>query len=192
MADDRCSLLKMEFADCKKRVVIWISALGKNGEPQELAKVAIIAQERVDYALNSSKFLQHSWQNTEQFNKLMDVSEKLGKVAEYYQTAEKAETNYEALKQIYNAMKVLKEDQIIIEKPAAAAEAFDKLFLGFGTLAKNFPPPFDSTVGEFLFELGSANFFSNMNERMFGKNTNMGRALDMLNNNTYHGYRLDQ
>jgi hypothetical protein len=167
MPDDlKCNLLKGEFADCKKRVLIWVSALGKNGEPQELSKVALVAQERVETALKSAQFVQNTWENSPQFNKLLKVSEGLGKIAGYYKSIsckkEKIEKNYEALKQIYEAMKVLENEQVIYNDPAAAAAAFDKMFIGFGTLAKQFPPPFDSTVGEFLYELGTSGFFGNM------------------------------
>ena len=49
--------------------------------------------------------------------------------------------------------------------------------VGFGTLAKHFPPPFDSTVGELLQQCGSLNFFSNMRETMVGEGSNLGRAM---------------
>lgn len=196
MADDfKCNLLRGEFADCKKRAIIWISALGKSGEPQDLAKVAITAQERVDTALKSAQFVQNTWENSAQFNKLLQASENLGKIAGYYKSVagmkEKIEKNYEALNQIYEAMKVLKDEQVIYQNPAAAAAAFDKLFLGFGTFAKKFPPPFDSTVGEFLYELGSSGFFGNMAQVMFGKDSNLGQAMGLRDGNMYHGYNLD-
>lgn len=177
MADDlKCNLLKGEFADCKKRAIIWISALGKSGEPQDLAKVAITAQERVDTALKSAEFLQNTWENSPQFNKLLKASENLGKIAGYYKKAEKAEKDYEALKQIYEAMKVLRDDQVIYQNPAAAAAAFDQLFMGFGSLAQKFPPPFDSTVGEFLYELGKSGFFGNMSRALNPMTRESGRG----------------
>lgn len=181
MADDlKCNILRGEFADCRKRAIIWISALGKSGEPQDLAKVAITAQERVDTALKTAQFVQNTWENSPQFNKLLKASEGLGKIAGYYKSVvgmkEKVEKNYEALKQIYEAMKVLKDDQIIYQDPAAAAAAFDKLFLGFGTLAQNFPPPFDSTVGEFLTELGKSGFFGNLKRALDPEARPMGRG----------------
>lgn len=194
MADDlKCNLLRGEFADCKRRAVIWISALGKSNDPEELAKIAITAQERVDTALKSAQFVQNTWENSAKFNKLNKASETLGEIAGYYKTAaeykEKVEKNYEALNQIYEAMKILKDERIIYTNPAAAAGAFDKLFIGFGTFAKNFPPPFDSTVGEFLFELGNSGFFGNMNQMMFGANSNFGRAREMRDGR-YNGYNI--
>ena len=96
--------------------------------------------------------------------------------------AKKIEKNYDALKQVYEAMKVLQDDQIIYSRPRDAAAAFDKLFMGFGTLAQNFPPPFDQTVGDFLYELGSSGFFGNMQQVMAGQNSNLGRAMYLRDN----------
>lgn len=181
MSDDlKCNLLRGEFAECKKRAIIWISALGKSGEPQDLAKVALTAQERVDTALKSAQFFQNTWENSARYNKLLQASENLGKIAGYYKSIvgikEKIEKNYEALNQIYQAMKVLKDDQVIYNDPVAAAAAFDKMFIGFGTLSKNFPPPFDSTVGEFLYELGTSGFFGNVSRALNPEMRESGRG----------------
>jgi hypothetical protein len=196
MANDlKCSILKVEFADCKKRAIIWVAALGKSNEPKDLVTVAVTAQERVEAAVNSAQFLQNTWENSPQFNKLKTASENLGKIAGFYKTIigtkEKIEKNYEALNQIYQAMDVLLQNGIIENNPKAAAAAFDKLFMGFGTLAKKFPPPFDSTVGEFLYELGGSGFFGNMATTMFGEDSNLGRAIGLRDGNMYHGYNLN-
>lgn len=192
MADDnKCSLLNREFAGCKKRAKIWIAALGKSGEPEDLSQIAIIAQERVDTAFKVAPLLQNHWETSPKFKSLTDFSSKLGEIAGYYKTALKVEKDVKALKQIYDAMSALENQQIFINDPAAAAKAFDQLFMGFGTLAKKFPPPFDSTIGEFLYECGKTGFFGAMNEKMFGEDTNMAAAKSLLDGN-YRGYNIER
>ncbi len=161
-------------------IKVWAGAIGANGDSEDMKAAAIVAQKRIDLALQSSTLFQGN--NSASYQKLVDASGYLGKIVEHIETGEKIVKDYTAVQQIYSAIQVLKDDNIMIDDPAAAAAAFDMLFMGFGTLAKKFPPPFDSTVGELLQQCGSMKFFSNMNKVMFGEGSNMGRALKMLNN----------
>lgn len=78
--------------------------------------------------------------------------------------------NYEAVKGIYEALQVLNDDSVIQRNPSKAAAAFDKLFVNCRHIAKlALPPPFDSTIGEFL--EGFETFFSNM-EKIMNPQTN--------------------
>lgn len=165
---------ELTWANCKKRARIWISALGANGEPQELQKILVVAIQRVDAALKCAEFMQK--QNSDAFLKLVAASNYLAKIADWFEKGEKISENLTAVLQIYEAMKLLEDDQLLFTDSAAAAKAFDQLFIGFGTLAKNFPPPFDQTIGEFLVQCGTLSFFSNMQQTMVGPNSNLGRA----------------
>lgn len=165
---------ELTWENCKKSVRIWVSALGANGDPQELQKILVIAIQRVDMALKSAEFMQS--QNSEAFLKLVAAGSYLAKIAGWFEKGEKITDNFAAVLQIYEAMKTLEMEQKFLNDPMATAKAFDQLFIGFGTLAKNFPPPFDQTVGEFLIQCGTLSFFSNMADKMVGPNSNLGRA----------------
>lgn len=163
------------FGRALSRVKVWAGAIGANGDAKDMKAAAIVAQKRIDLALNSAAFLQSS--NSNAYQKLVDASGHLGDVIEYLEKGEKIYKNFKAVNQIFQAILVLKDDDIMINDPASAAAAFDSLFQGFGTLAKHFPPPFDSTVGELLSQCGDLKFFSNMNRVMTGPGSNLGRAM---------------
>lgn len=163
------------FADSLTKIKIWAGAIGANGDAADIKSAAIVAQQRIVLALQAGTLFQDK--NSASYQKLVDASGHLGKIVEYLEKGEKIEKNFKAVQQIYEAVLILKDDQIMIKDSAAAAKAFDKLFMGFGTLAKNFPPPFDSTVGELLLQCGSLNFFSNIRETMVGEGSNLGRAM---------------
>jgi len=156
-------------------VKVWAGAIGANGDSEDIKAAAIVAQKRIDLALQSSTLFQGN--NSASYQKLVDANGYLGKIVEHIETGEKIVKDYTAVQQIYSAIQVLNDDDILIKRPAEAAAAFDMLFMGFGTLAKKLPPPFDSTIGELLLQCGSMKFFTNMNNVMFGANSNMGRAM---------------
>lgn len=169
------------FARSLTRIKVWAGAIGANGDAKDMKAAAIVAQQRIDLALKTATFLQDS--NSRSFQKLVDASEHLGKVIGYLEKGEKIYKDFKAVQQIFEAIQVLKNDDVMIKDPAAAAEAFDNLFQGFGKLAKHFPPPFDSTIGELLEQCGELRFFSNMNQVMAGPGSNLGRAKTMLSPN---------
>jgi hypothetical protein len=169
------------FETCKTKVKIWVGAIGANGDASDMKAAAIVAQKRVNDALQFGSFLQDD-KNSDAYQKLKDSSEHLGKIIEYFEKGEKVYKDIKAVQQIFEAIQVLKDDNIMTNDSAAAAKAFDKLFIGFGTLAKHFPPPFDSTVGELLIQCGTLSFFSNMRETMVGANSNLGRAMYLRDN----------
>jgi hypothetical protein len=166
---------KTAFDRAMTSVKVWMGAIGANGDAEDIKSAAIVAQKRIDMALRSSTLFQGN--NSRSYQKLVDASGYLGKIVEHIEAGEKIVKDFEAVQQIYSAISVLKDDDILIEHPDQAAAAFDMLFMGFGSLAKKLPPPFDSTVGELLLQCGSMKFFSNMNHVMFGPNSNMGRAM---------------
>lgn len=166
-------LKELTWANCKKRAKIWISALGANGDPQEIQKLLVIAIERTNAAAKSAEFLQS--QNSDAYTKLVAASDYLTKIAGWYQKGEAVVENLNAMLQVYEAMKILEDDQVFFKDSATAAKAFDQLFIGFGTLAKNLPKPFDM-YGELLVQCGTLSFFSNMQNVMVGPNSNLGRA----------------
>ncbi|HMO81429.1 MAG TPA: hypothetical protein PKD24_11635 [Pyrinomonadaceae bacterium] len=139
---------------------------------------AIVAQKHIDLALNSAAFLQSS--NSNAYQKLVDASGHLSDVIKYLEKGEKIYKDSKAVNQIFQTIQVLKGDDIMINDPASAA--FDSLFQGFGTLAKHFPPLFDSTIGELLVQCGDLKFFSNMNRVMIGPGSNLGRAMWLRDN----------
>lgn len=169
------------FARSLTRVKIWATALGANGDKKDLLAAARVAQKRVDLALQSATFLQDK--NSAGFQKMVEASGYLTQIIGHFEKGEKVYKDFQAVQQIYEAISVLKDDNIMIDNPAAAAAAFDQLFLGFGKLAKKFPPPFDSTVGELLEKCGEYNFFGTMNTVMAGEGSNLGRAKSMLSAN---------
>ncbi|QYO65849.1 hypothetical protein [Leptolyngbya sp. 7M] len=168
------------FGRALTRVKVWAGAIGANGDAKDMKAAAIVAQKRIDLALNSAAFLQSS--NSNAYQKLVDASGYLNDVIEYLEKGEKIYKDLKAVNQIFQAIQVLKDDNIMINDPASAAAAFDSLFQGFGTLAKHFPPPFNSTVGELLFQCGDLKFFSNMNRVMTGQGSNLGRAMWLRDN----------
>jgi len=173
MADDA-------FDRAVTRVKIWAGAIGANGDVNDMKSAAIVAQKRIDMALQSAELFQGN--NSRSYQKMVDANKHLGKIVEHLETAEKIDKDFKAVQQIYLAIQVLKDDQVMFKNPEAAAEAFDQMFLGFGTLAKHFPPPFDSTVGDLLIACGEMKFFSNMNNKMFGAGSNFHRAAYLRDN----------
>ena len=169
------------FGRAITRVKVWAGAIGANGDAKDMKAAAIVAQQRIDLAPKSAAFLQET--NSKSFQKLVDASAYLGKVVEYLEKGEKIYKDLKAVNQIFDAIQVLKNDNVMIDDPVAAAAAFDDLFQGFGKLAKHFPPPFDSTIGELLEQCGELRFFSNMNRVMAGPGSNLGRAKSMLSPN---------
>jgi hypothetical protein len=168
------------FADSLTKIKIWAGAIGANGDWEDMKAAAIVAQGRIDLALQSATLFQGN--NSSSFQKMVDASEYLGKIVEYLETAEKVHKDFKAVQQIYYAIQVLKDDQIMFNDSEKAARAFDQLFLGFGTLAQHFPPPFDSTIGELLQKCGELSFFSNMRNTMVGPKSNLGRAMYLRDN----------
>ncbi|HLA95446.1 MAG TPA: hypothetical protein VK612_06975 [Pyrinomonadaceae bacterium] len=168
------------FADSLMKIKIWAGAIGANGDLDDMKAAAIVAQKRIDFALQQSTLFQGS--NSSAYQKLVDANEYLGKIVEYLEAAETIQKDFKAVQQIYFAIQVLKDDQIMFNDSEKAAKAFDSLFLGFGTLAKHFPPPFDSTIGELLSKCGELAFFSNMRNTMVGPNSNLGRAMYLRDN----------
>lgn len=164
------------FANALATVKIWAGAIGANGSVKDIHAAAIVAQERINYALMAGDFLQNG-RNSDAFQKLIDAKDYLGEIQEHIEKGEKIAKDVMAVIQIYDAIKVLKDDQIIYKNPEKAAAAFDELFIGFGKLAKRFPPPFDSTIGELLEQCGTLRFFSTMQNVMAGPNSNLGRAI---------------
>jgi hypothetical protein len=162
------------------RVKVWAGAIGANGDVKDMLAAAIVAQKRVDLAMQSATLFQNN--NSNAFQKLANASEHLGKIVEFLESAETIKKDFEAVEKIFYAIRILKDDQVLINDSAKAARAFDSLFEGFGTLAKHFPPPFDSTIGELLEQCGGLAFFSNMRETMVGSNSNLGRAIYLRDN----------
>jgi hypothetical protein len=169
------------FETCKTKLKVWAGAIGANGDAEDMKAAAIVAQKRIDYALKFGSFLQDN-KNSNGYQKLVEASEHLGKIVEYFEKGEKLYKDFKAVQQIFEAIQILKDDQIMFKDSAAAAKAFDQLFIGFGTLAKHFPPPFDSTIGELLIQCGTLSFFSNMRETMVGNKSNLGRAMYLRDN----------
>lgn len=163
-----------------KRIKAWAGAVGANGDVEDMKAAAIVAQKRVDLALQSASLFQGN--NSQSYQKLVDASSYLGKVVEHLETAETVYKDFKAVQAIFAAIQVLKDDDVMIKNPEAAAKAFDQMFYGFGTLAKHFPPPFDSTIGELLMNCGELKFFSNMREIMVGPKSNLGRAIWLRDN----------
>jgi hypothetical protein len=168
MADDL-------FANMKDRLVVWAGALGANGSSKDMLAAAVIAQKRVEYAMNFGSFVQDK--NSPAYDKLWTANRALGTVIEAFQKGEKAQKDFEAVQQIYEAIQVLKDDDVMTRNPKAAAAAFDKLFKGFGKLAKKFGGEYNY-VATLLEECGKASFFSNMTEVMIGEGSNYQRALN--------------
>jgi hypothetical protein len=166
------------FGRCKERLKIWIGAVGANGDGEDIKNAAVVAQKRVEYALQFGSLLQN--QDSTSYQKLVSANEYLGKIIGYLEKGEAVYKDLQAIQQIYEAVKVLSDDQIMFKDSAAAANAFNNLFVGLGTLAKHFPPPFDSTIGELLIQCGTLKFFSNFQEDKFGPKSRMGRATYML------------
>jgi hypothetical protein len=168
------------FANALTKLKIWAGAIGPNGSPEDIKAAAIVAQERITDALMFGSMWQNG-NNSEAYQKLIDANEYLGKIVEHIDKGEKIYKDVQAVVQIHEAIQVLKDDQIMFKNPQKAAAAFDDLFQGFGKLAKHFPPPFDSTIGELLEQCGTLRFFSNMEQVMAGSESNLGRALRALN-----------
>lgn len=166
------------WANIKKEVTTWAGAIGANGDQKDLLNAARVAQKRVDDALKMGSVLQ--FQNSDAFQKLSDASGYLTSIIEHLEKVEKIHKDIKAVQQIWAAVVVLKDENILYNDPAAAAAAFDGMFQGFGKLAKHFPPPFDSTIGTFLEQCGELKFFSNMNRVMAGDGSNLGRAKKLL------------
>lgn len=174
---------KTAFDRAMTSVKVWVGAIGANGDAEDMKAAAIVAQKRIDTALQSATLFQGN--NSRSYQKLVDASGYLGKIVEHIEAGEKIVKDFEAVQQIYSAISVLQDDDIMIDHPEQAAAAFDMLFMGFGTLAKKLPPPFDSTIGELLQQCGSMKFFSNMNRVMFGADSNMGRAMRLRDTGNY-------
>ncbi|HXF42993.1 MAG TPA: hypothetical protein VNK26_04570 [Pyrinomonadaceae bacterium] len=173
MADDSV------IANSLYKIKVWATTLASNGTAEDLKAAATVAQERIGYALTAGEFLQNG-RNSDAYQKLIDANEHLGKILEHIEKGEKVYKDVMALVQIHAAIKVLQDDQVIYKDPQKAAAAFDDLFMGFGKIAKHFPPPFDSTIGELLEQCGTLRFFSNMEQVMAGPNSNLGRAKALL------------
>lgn len=168
----------ISWAKIKKEVITWAGAIGANGDEKDMLNAARVAQKRVDEALKMGSVLQ--FQNSDAFQKLADASGYLTSIIGYLEKAEKIHKDIKAVQQIWAAVQVLKDENILYNDPAAAAAAFDGMFEGFGKLAKHFPPPFDTTIGEFLEQCGGLKFFSNMNRVMAGEGSNLYRAKQLL------------
>lgn len=167
------------FANALTKVKIWAGAIGPNGSPEDIKAAAIVAQERIKYALMAGDIWQNG-NNSSAFQKLIDANGYLDKIVEHIENGEKIYKDVMAVIQIYDAIQVLKDDQVLYKNPEKAAAAFDDLFQGFGKLAKKFPPPFDQTIGELLEQCGTLRFFSTMQQVMAGPNSNLGRAKALL------------
>jgi hypothetical protein len=171
---------EMTAAKVMQKFIQWVTCGENNHTPEELMNVAIVAIGRIDVAIKSANFLQS--RNSGAFEKMISAQIQLQKIADYLKKGLKYKENAEAVLVVYEAMKILREDNIIQNDPETAAKAFDMLFIGFGTLAKNFPPPFDKTIGEFLCQCGQLSFFSNMQKTMAGPNSNLGYAKYLRDN----------
>lgn len=166
MADDL-------FDRMKHRVVVWAGAVGANGDSKDMLAAAVVAQKRVEYAMNFGAFVQDK--NSPAYDKLWTANKALGTVIEAFQKGEKAYKDFQAVQDIYSAMQVLKDDDIMTRDPKAAAAAFDQLFKGFGRLAKKFGGDYNY-VATLLEECGKMSFFSNMTETMLGEGSNFHKA----------------
>jgi hypothetical protein len=161
------------FDTMKTRVVVWAGAIGANGSSKDMLAAAIVAQKRVDYAMTFGSWAQEK--NSPAYDQLWTANRALGKVIEAFQKGEKAYKDFEAVQNIYFAIQVLKDDDIMTRNPKAAAAAFDQLFKGFGKLAKHFGGEYNY-VATLLEECGKMSFFSNMTETMIGEGSNFHKA----------------
>lgn len=168
MADDL-------FDRMKSRVVVWAGAIGANGDSKDMLAAAIVAQKRVEYAMNFGSWAQEK--NSPAYDKLWTANRALGTVIEAFQKGEKAYKDFQAVQDIYQAMRILKDDDIMTRDPKAAAAAFDQLFKGFGRLAKKFGGDYNY-VATLLEECGKMSFFSNMTEIMIGEGSNYQKAVN--------------
>ncbi len=161
------------FANMKERLVVWAGAIGANGSSKDMLAAAIVAQKRVEYAMNFGSFVQDK--NSPAYDKLWTANRALGKVIEAFQKGEKAYKDFEAVQEIFEAIQVLKDDDIMTRDPMAAAKAFDRLFKGFGRLARKFGGEYNY-VAALLEECGKMSFFSNMTDVMIGEGSNFHKA----------------
>src|SRR5690606_21391274 len=125
---------KTAFDRAMGSIKVWMGAIGANGDAEDMKAAAIVAQKRIDMALQSATLFQGN--NSASYQKLVDSSGCLGKIVEHSEAGEKIVKDFEAVQQIYSAISVLQDDNILIEHPEQAAAAFDMLFMGFGSLAK--------------------------------------------------------
>src|SRR5215203_2222127 len=97
------------FGNFKKKVIVWAGAIGANGDADDMKAAAIVAQKRIEYALQCGEFLNQQ-PNSTAFQKLKDANEHLGKIIGYYEKGEKAYKDLTAVQQIYEAIQILKDD----------------------------------------------------------------------------------
>jgi hypothetical protein len=93
-----------------------------------------------------------------------DANEGLTKVGESLDKVENVCLDIRALTEIHEAITVLNRDGIIQTDGEAAAQAFGKLFDGFGRLATHLPPPANAYAS--ILKACGGDFFSSMRKKL--------------------------
>lgn len=138
----------------------WAGACAAASQYDDIKAAVSDAQGKVDQALTVGTFFQ---EDSRVFEKLNQANEGLGKVSEALDKAGNICLDIQAVNKIHDAIVILDKPNIIQSDPQAAADAFDRLFQGFGRLCRFLPPPADEW-GTF-FE--SFNLFGNVQKNIY-------------------------
>jgi len=139
----------------------WVGSCASNTELEQLKAAVELAQDRVGKALVAGEIMQGK---PGAFEKLSKANEGLGKVGEALGMVQDVCLDLDAVGKIFDAVKVLKDDNVIYDDPQLAADNFDKLFNGLGRLCRFLPPPADAW-GEFFERF---NLFGNFQRNIVG------------------------
>ncbi len=142
--------------DIFERIKVWVGACAASTEIENLKDAAEKGQRAVWAAQGAAAFTKMSGESIEKLGK---AGEALGKVGETLETVQGVCLDIKAVNQIHAAIRVLSQDGIIENDTDGAAQAFGRLFSGFGRLANHLPPPANA-YAQILEGCGS--FFSDM------------------------------
>lgn len=131
---------------------------------KELREKLQTGVEQSEEALSIYKYLV---QSGEDFNKLQEYQDALGKTADWLSKPEAVVENYKAAMKITRGVQHLRKIGNIRNDPEGAAWAFGKIFKGIGDLSSHLPP----FLGAYLSIFSSAeNFFLNIRHLSSEKN----------------------
>lgn len=157
----------------------WAKAQMAKGTTGDILEAATVAQSRIKFALDAGTFIQDK--NSDEYNNLIRANEYLGRIVSTLNKGEKIYKNVKLFTELYRALEVLDDPDIMTKNPKKAAAAFDTVFGVFGELLKQLPFP-ASYYGELLAACQTYSFFSNMEQVMAGPNSNLGRAMFLRDN----------
>jgi hypothetical protein len=147
--------------DLITRIKIWAGSCAAAASNEDL-KATVERSKQVLWVAQQGSELSKNLKNAATVFK--NANEGLDKVGETLDKVQGVCLDVKALGAIQEAITVLNRDGVIQNDPEAAAQAFGKLFGGFGRLAHHLPPPASAYAS--ILEGCGGDFFNSMRKKI--------------------------